>query len=212
MITNGKERGSRFPSHSRCGSRMSQHFGSEDFAIFYLQVKYLLSFRVIMTNTIHGNMSEVELILLNNNNDKCTVYTIKFLGDEMSEFNKFVAKFREDSRLNADYRAIIRYVEQIIERGALERYFRNEGKMRDSVVALPALKSRLRLYALRLSDKIIILGNGGVKTTRTYEEDNLLQGYVVTLQKFEELLRSGVKNGSVVITENTIDADETFEL
>lgn len=165
-----------------------------------------------MTNTIHGNMSEVELILLNNNNDKCTVYTIKFLGDEMSEFNKFVAKFREDSRLNADYRAIIRYVEQIIERGALERYFRNEGKMRDSVVALPALKSRLRLYALRLSDKIIILGNGGVKTTRTYEEDNLLQGYVVTLQKFEELLRSGVKNGSVVITENTIDADKTFEL
>ncbi len=84
--------------------------------------------------------------------------------------------------------------------------------MRDSVVALPALRSKLRLYALRLSDKIIILGNGGVKTTRTYEEDNVLQGYVVTLQKFEELLKSGVKDGSVVITENIIDTDKTFEL
>lgn len=156
-------------------------------------------------------MSEVELILLNNS-DKCTVYTIQFLGDELNEFNKFVEKFREDSQLNADYRAIIRYVEQIIERGALERYFRNEGKMRDSVVALPTLRSKLRLYALRLSDKIIILGNGGVKTTRTYEEDNELQGYVVTLQKFEELLKSGVKDGSVVITENIIDTDKTFEL
>ncbi len=151
-------------------------------------------------------MSEVELILLNNS-DKCTVYTIQFLGDELDEFNKFVAKFREDSQLNADYRAIIRYVEQIIE-----RYFRNEGKMRDSVVALPTLRSKLRLYALRLSDKIIILGNGGVKTTRTYEEDNELQGYVVTLQKFEELLKSGVKDGSVVISENIIDTDKTFEL
>lgn len=84
--------------------------------------------------------------------------------------------------------------------------------MRDSVVALPTLRSKLRLYALRLSDKIIILGNGGVKTTRTYEEDNELQGYVVTLQKFEELLKSGVKDGSVVITENIIDTDKTFEL
>lgn len=32
-------------------------------------------------------MSEVELILLNNS-DKCTVYTIQFLGDELSEFSK----------------------------------------------------------------------------------------------------------------------------
>ncbi len=156
-------------------------------------------------------MSQVELILLNNG-DKCTVYTIKFLGDELSEFNKFIAKFREDSHLNADYRTIIRYVEQIIERGALERYFRNEGKMRDSVVALPTLRSRLRLYALRLSDKILILGNGGVKTTRTYEEDNELQGYVVTLQKFENLLKAGVKEGNVVIKESVIETDMTFEL
>ena len=156
-------------------------------------------------------MSEVELILLNNS-DKCTVYTIQFLGDELNEFNKFVNKFKEDSELNADYRTIIRYVEQIIERGALERYFRNEGKMRDSVVALPTLRSKLRLYALRLSDKIIILGNGGIKNTRTYEDNNVLQGYVVTLQKFEELLKSGVKEGSVIITQNTIDTDKTFEL
>lgn len=130
----------------------------------------------------------------------------------MNEFDKFVAKFKEDSMLNADYRAIIRYVEQIIERGAFERYLRNEGKLCGSVVALPTLRSKLRLYALRLSDKIIILVNGGVKTTRTYEEDNVLQGYVVTLQKFEELLKSGVKNGSVVITENIINTDKTFKL
>ena len=154
-------------------------------------------------------MSEVELILLNDS-DKCTVYSIQFLGDELDEFNKFVAKFREDSQLNADYRAIIRYVEQIIERGALERYFRNEERCAIRWWRFLPYAPNCVCMPLRLSDKIIILGNGGVKTTRTYEEDNVLQGYVVTLQKFEELLKSGVKDGSVVITENIIDTDKTF--
>ncbi len=84
--------------------------------------------------------------------------------------------------------------------------------MRDSVAALPVLKSKLRLYCLRLSDKILILGNGGEKKTRTYQQDPDLQGYVVTLQKFEELLKESVNDGSVVITENCIETDKTFEL
>ena len=47
---------------------------------------------------------------------------------------------------------------------------------------------------MRLSDKILILGNGGVKNSRTYEEDDSLRGYVLTLQKFEELLKEGMKD------------------
>lgn len=84
--------------------------------------------------------------------------------------------------------------------------------MKDSVVALPVYTSRLRLYGLRLSDKILILGNGDVKTTRTYNEDETLRGYVVTLQKFEQLLQKGVADGTVKITEDTIETDKTFEL
>lgn len=66
--------------------------------------------------------------------------------------------------------------------------------MNDSVVALSVLKSKLRLYCLRLTDKILILGNGGVKNTRTDEEDDTLQGYVMDLQKFERLLKQEVQN------------------
>ncbi|MDE6061395.1 MAG: hypothetical protein K2G00_01365, partial [Duncaniella sp.] len=86
------------------------------------------------------------------------------------------------------------------------------GKIRDSLVALPTLRSRLRLYGLRLSDRILILGNGGEKKTRTYDEDNSLRGYVLTLQKFEMLLKDGVKDGSVVITENEIETDNIFNI
>jgi len=62
-----------------------------------------------------------------------------------------------------DYSRIAAVVSRIARTGAQERYFRREGKMKDSVVALPVLASKLRLYCLRLSDKILILGNGGVK-------------------------------------------------
>ena len=103
-------------------------------------------------------------------------------------------------------------VDKIAEEGALERFFRPEGKMRDSVVALPVLRSKLRLYCLRLSDKILILGNGGIKNSRTYEEDDSLRGYVLTLQKFEELLKEGQRDGTVTVTSKTIETDKTFKL
>lgn len=73
-------------------------------------------------------------------------------------------------------------------------------------------RRELRLYCLRLSDKILVLGNGGVKTSQRYEDDNLLNGCVVTLQKFEELLRQEVANGNVNITESTIETDNIFKL
>lgn len=156
-------------------------------------------------------MSEVELLLVNNS-DSCTMYTIQFLSDDMSEFGKFISKFRENAELNPDFQAIMRFVEQILSNGALERYFRREGRMSDSVVALPVLKSKLRLYGLRLTDKILILGNGDVKDSRTYEEDETLQGYVMDLQKFEQMLKQEVRSGKVEITEKEIITDKTFEI
>lgn len=69
----------------------------------------------------------------------------------------------------------------------------------------------LRLYCLRLSDKILVLGNGGVKTSQRYEDDTLLNGYVMTLQKFEKPLRQEVANGNVNISESTIETDNIFE-
>lgn len=156
-------------------------------------------------------MSEVELLLVNSSHN-CTMYTIQFLSDEESEFEKFVSKFRNNAEFNEDFRAIMRFVEQILSNGALERYFRREGTIKDSVVALPVLKSKLRLYCLRLTDKILVLGNGDVKNTRTYEESENLQGYVMDLQNFEKLLRQEVRSGNIEITEKEIITDNTFDL
>ena len=53
---------------------------------------------------------------------------------------------------------------------------------------------------------------GWFKKTRTYNEDDTLKGYVLTLQNFEKLIKDGEKNGTITITANTIETDETFDI
>lgn len=156
-------------------------------------------------------MSEAELLLVNNA-EGCTIYTIQFLSENESEFERFYTRFKDDAEYNPDLMRIVALINKIADMGALERYFRPEGKYNDSVCALPILQSRLRLYCLRLSDKILILGNGGVKKTRTYNEDDTLKGYVLTLHNFEKLIKEGEKNGTITITANTIETDKTFDI
>lgn len=156
-------------------------------------------------------MSEAELLLVNNA-DGCTIYTIQFLSESDSEFERFYARFKDDAEYNPDLMRIVALINKIADMGALERYFRPEGKLKDGVCALPVLQSKLRLYCLRLFDKILVLGNGGVKKTRTYNEDDTLKGYVLTLQNFEKLIREGEKDGTISITANTIETDKTFDI
>ncbi len=156
-------------------------------------------------------MSEIELVLADNS-EKCTMYTIHFLSEDESELEKFILRFKDNASYSSDFQSILVFMERIMANGALERYFRREGKMNDSVVAIPVLKSKLRLYCLRLSDHILVIGNGGVKSTRTYEENEELQGYVMTLQKFERLLIKEAESGNVEITETEINTDITFDL
>ena len=156
-------------------------------------------------------MSEAELILVNEAKN-CTFYTIQFLSENESEFEQFYNKFKDDVEFNPDLMRIVSFLGRIADFGALERYFRPEGKMSDHVVALPVVTSKLRLYCLRLSDKILILGNGGVKKTKSYEEDDELSGYVITLQNFDKLIKEGMESGTIIVTENKIMTDETFDL
>jgi len=147
-------------------------------------------------------------------NDNVSLYSICFDGNDESEYEKFLQKFKDNAKLNYDFQIILLALEKIIDKGALERFFRVEGRMSDRVAALSIDSRKLRLYCLRISDQILIVGNGGVKTTRTYQEEEILSGYVLDLQKFDELLVLAQKNGSISIEKNLIVGIEnkTFEL
>ena len=146
--------------------------------------------------------------------ESASLYTIIFEDGDMSEFAKFLNRFKDNGKLQRDYQLILYALQKILENGVQERYFRPEGKYADRVCALPIDSGKLRLYCLRISDKILILGNGGIKQTKTYNENQELNGYVMDLQKFDALLKAAEKEGSIIVEETVLNGitDKTFEL
>ena len=155
--------------------------------------------------------TSVELM---NESEKVSLYSISFEMDGMTEFEKFVAEFEMNATYNSDYQRIIAALQVILDKGALERFFRPEGAMEDNVQAIPIEGGKLRLYCLRISEQIVILGNGGVKTTKTYQEDPKLFGYVLDLQRFDKMLKENIEKGYVSIEEKELNGieDITFEI
>ena len=143
------------------------------------------------------------------------LFTICFEGDSFTEFQKFIIKGQENATLQPDLQKILNALQHMMNAmGFLDRYFRPEGKMRDRVAALPLQTSKLRLYCLRLSDSVLIVGNGGPKYTKTYEEDSILNGYVIHLQKLDDLLRLAEEKGEITIEETNISGvdDKQFDI
>jgi len=146
--------------------------------------------------------------------DKTSLYSISFEMDGTTEFEKFVEEFEMNATYNRDYQRIIAALQAILRLGALERFFRPEGKMTDSVTAIPIEGGKLRLYCLRISEQIVILGNGGIKNAQSYEADPRLYGYVMDLQRFEKILNENLEKGYVRIEEKELTGidDLVFEI
>ena len=146
--------------------------------------------------------------------EKTTLYSISFEMDGTTEFEKFVAEFEMNASFNQSYQRIIAALQKVLAFGALERFFRPEGKMSDSVAAVPIEGGALRLYCLRISDQIVILGNGGIKHQGPYENDPKLYGYVLDLQRFERILKDKLAKGYVIIQEKELTGieDVIFEI
>ena len=57
-------------------------------------------------------MSEAELRLFNEA-ENCTFYTIQFLSDEESEYEKFFRRFKDDAKFNPDLAKIVAIIGNI---------------------------------------------------------------------------------------------------
>jgi hypothetical protein len=146
--------------------------------------------------------------------EKVSLYSISFAMDKTTEFERFLQKFEEEASLNEDYQKILYAISIILDKGALERYFRPEGAMNDNLCALPIESGSIRLYCLRISDEILILGNGGTKSVETYQQDSILYGYALDLQTFDKLLQDVIRDGIVTVEERLLTGidDRTYHI
>lgn len=142
--------------------------------------------------------------------DAVNFYSIHLSEEELSELERFFEKFPEGFPFDEDVDTIIAWLDKIGETGALERYFRYEGKYGDGVSAIPIETSNLRLYCIRLSDRILIFGNGGVKNCAAWQDSDTLAEYVEMLVDTSRFITSCLANGTLYMVDKEIIGNLNF--
>lgn len=128
--------------------------------------------------------------------DGGSVYTIQFDGESRSEFDKFLKNKLVREERDAYERLISKLGAMTNEYGFEGELFKeNEGKRNDYVVALS--EGVLRLYCLRVDNTLLIIGNGGVKRTRTSQEDSHLNSSVEDLQMVHKCVMHRIFSGGI---------------
>ncbi len=160
-----------------------------------------------------GNDMERNLLIeLLEDGEKVSLYSPHFEGEEYSEFEKFLLTYKD--AYPEDIRQLVYRLDIIKRDGARDMHFRYEGTRRDRVMALPSHleTTSLRLYLLNIQAKILILGNGGLKSTATYEEDENLHRQVKLLQKIDIELKQRERNKVIVVTGTELLGELSFTI
>ena len=142
--------------------------------------------------------------------EQANFYSIHLSDEEHSELERFFDGFPIGSVYDEEIDAIIAWLDKIGETGALQRYFRNEGRYGDGVSAIPIETSHIRLYCIRLSNRILIFGNGGIKDTATWQESNTLAKHVELLVDTSRFIASRLANGTLYIVDKELIGNLNF--
>lgn len=130
----------------------------------------------------------------------------RFQGAEESETEDFLTKFDTDEN-EEDINIILAAIDKIGEIGANENRFRPEG---GNVKAIPLTSSGLRLFVYKISEEVVLLGNGGIKNTRTYQESPVLNRNVSILRDIGNILMSRIKLNKVQLYKMKLTGDLKF--
>lgn len=144
--------------------------------------------------------------------DDINFYSVRFEGETELEIEKFFLKFSSGSKYDRDFNKIIGWIDKIAEKGCLSRYFRPEGKYEDGVSAIPIEGNKIRLYCVRITDEILILGNGDVKNVQRWQEDPVLKSFVENLIKLKQKIDNRIKRGKVFISGKEISGNLIFDI
>jgi len=132
--------------------------------------------------------------------DHVTYYSFTYSDEESCAFDLFLDAWDDDDH-KEDIDIILSWIDKMGLKGADDGMFRPEiGDLK----ALPIDTSILRLYCFKVTEGIVILGNGAEKTTRTFNEDPTLNAHAMNILSIGRILRSLIKNGTVSANNNEL--------
>lgn len=130
-------------------------------------------------------MNIFELEIWNDECRSCTFYTVKNDSENYNETDKFLLKYSENPEYEEDAQTLLSFIIYSIgdEHGAIDELF---NRYENEVTGLPSKGKislgeltyhypsfSLRLYALKITDEIVILFNGGIKDGPTNQTSSL---------------------------------------
>ncbi|TVQ81039.1 MAG: hypothetical protein EA358_01210 [Flavobacteriales bacterium] len=138
-------------------------------------------------------------------NKRCQLYTIVKETSELTEASKFIRNPKNAK--SDDFDSLKTRLENIKTRhGARKSFFKPEGKDDGLVFALHAGKkvqgyltlNDLRWYCIRLSERCVILGNGGIKHVGKTQEDVFLKEKEGDMRFVDRVIEMAQKNEELI--------------
>ena len=149
---------------------------------------------LIKTYTMKFRLQEIEQL----SGRRCKIYSVLMEGDEKTLFDQF----SDENRANFPQEMENIYINLLTigrRQGAKEYYFRpkKEGRLGDGVEALfDEPDALLRLYAIKYSNVLLVLGGGGYKpkNIRAFQEDPKLTRENYLMRQIAAILYKAIRN------------------
>lgn len=193
-----------YPERHYTGIKML--LDSKGVCIYYLLLHYLLQKLTIIKNELNLKVNFPFTIELVSKGEKATLYTIRIGNDTNTEFHKFANN--SEVKKNEHYGFLLQRLTDVRERHGFKEYW---FKYEIEPVYAFFWGPKLRLYCIKWSPVILILGNGGIKNTRTYQQDSHLNDCVEKLIYIYNRLENRERKGEITTNYALLEGDLNFK-
>ncbi len=149
-----------------------------------------------------------------------TYYTVRKDGAQETETDKFFLKFEHDPHYRSSVQELAAFILDAMgdNLGAKEEFFRFENSA--SALPPPPRSVRnlsfnfegypLRLYCMRLSNKLVILMNGGIKSSQAAQDSKDLSMKLIEANAFAKAIDKALwqKNLWIGVNGRTLESDD----
>lgn len=140
--------------------------------------------------------------------EHCQIFSVKIEGEEQTLFENFAEEYVE--QFEEEVLDIYNRLKSIGKAfGARPHFFKDkEGAPGDGVSALfDTPNGLLRLYCIVYGRVAIILGGGGLKTVRAWQDDPKLYKEATMMKHVSSKVTQAIKDGDIKITDNGLSGE-----
>ncbi len=140
--------------------------------------------------------------------DKAHIYSVILNGEEDTLLEQF---FNENSSHKKLLDKMLIKIKTMADKtGCLRQFFKDgEGRLGDGVVALAV--QNLRLYGIYFNSTVVLLGSGGIKNVRAYQDDPILNKKAEQVKSIASEINRAIINKDFKVSDNGELETDKFE-